>query len=141
MDSPVVVVPCSGTKLDRPAPARELYTGSYHRAAMRAGETLTAPGRIVILSGLHGLVGPWQVLAPYGQRIDQPGAIDVEQLARQVAARGMDRNPVVVLAGRIYADRLVQAGVTAVRPLDGTRGIGEQLARLAAIRTGQLAVV
>ncbi|WP_322974053.1 DUF6884 domain-containing protein [Actinacidiphila oryziradicis] len=49
-------------------PAGELYTGSYHRAARRAAETLmqgARAGRVLILSARWGLVAPDERIAPY----------------------------------------------------------------------------
>jgi hypothetical protein len=46
---------------------------------------------------------------------------------------------VVVLAGRRYAGALSSVWPRAVRPLDGTRSMGEQLQRLAAIARDGLA--
>lgn len=36
---PLVVIPCGGRKLAHAAPAAELYTGSYFRAALAAALT------------------------------------------------------------------------------------------------------
>jgi len=132
-----VVVPCSGQKQEKRAPAGHLYIGSYHQAAMQAALALTSPDRILILSGLHGLLSPTDVIVPYEQRMDAPGSVSVVVLRTQVCERGLDRAPAVVLAGRSYADRLAAAGAWVVRPLAGTRGIGEQLARFVAIRDAQ----
>jgi len=128
----VVVIPCGGKKLDEAAPAGELYVGSYHRAARRAADALG--GRVLILSALHGLVDLDTVLEPYDLRMGQPGSVAPERLAEQAVALGVaDSLNVAVLAGKAYADAASSVWPHAVRPLDGTRGMGEQLARLAAI--------
>ncbi|WP_432990625.1 hypothetical protein [Dactylosporangium sp. CA-233914] len=44
-DTALVIVACGGAKLDRPAPAADLYVGSYHQACRRAAERLG--GRLV----------------------------------------------------------------------------------------------
>lgn len=92
------VIPCGGGKLDRAAPARDLYTGSLFRHALVNVERLAAmdvdegrgPARVLILSALHGLVELDTVLEPYDQRMDKPGAIGVEELAAQALAYGID---------------------------------------------------
>lgn len=137
----VVVVPCSGAKLDRPAPARQLYTGSLHRMAAAAGD---ATGhRVVILSALHGLLAGDDVVAPYDVRMTDADSIDAGELARQLIAAGRPR--LVALTPGAYTRRLAEAaelaGCQLVTPLAGSRGIGEIRGRLARIRDrrGELA--
>jgi hypothetical protein len=130
----VVIVPCGGRKADAPAPAGELYTGTYHRAARRAADTLTANGgRVLILSSLHGLVTLDQILAPYELRAGQPGTVTGETLRAQAAALGITDAATVVLGGRAYVELARQVWPALAAPLDKTRGIGEQMSRLAAI--------
>lgn len=129
----IVVVPCGGAKLDRPASAGELYTGSYHRMTRAAADALD-PDRVLILSGRYGLLELDRIVDPYEQRIDGPGAITVDELRAQADELEATGAAVTVLAGKAYADRISAVWPDAERPLDGTRGMGEQLARLAAIR-------
>lgn len=99
----LVVIACSGKKLDRPAPARELYVGSLFKMALAAAER-TPDAHVVILSGKHGLVEVDQVLEPYEQRIDSRGAITPPVVLRQLQQLrdrvGFDR--VVALCGSAY---------------------------------------
>ncbi|MFI9528016.1 DUF6884 domain-containing protein [Micromonospora rosaria] len=126
----VVIVPCGTAKLDRPAPAGCLYTGSYHRACRRVADRIG--GRLVILSARHGLVTPDTVIEPYELRMGQPGAVTVPTLRAQARRLGIDvAGTVTVLAGRDYADPVTAVWPHAIRPLDGTRGMPEQMARLA----------
>lgn len=54
----LVVIPCGSRKLDHPARAADLYTGSYHRACRAAAEALR-PDQLLILSARHvGLIHP-----------------------------------------------------------------------------------
>ena len=137
-EAPVVVVPCGGDKASTPAPAAELYVGSYFRSLLAAARTITSDDRILVLSGLHGFVALDTVLDPYEQRIDRDGAVTDSTLRRQVAeldpllavARG--RAPVTILAGSAYTARAVEAlGPEAeiVLPFAGSRGIGDHLGR------------
>ncbi|MEU0237638.1 DUF6884 domain-containing protein [Nocardiopsis sp. NPDC006198] len=132
----MVIIPCSADKAARPAPAAELYTGSYHRLARAAAETLTATGgRILILSGLHGLLTPDRVIAPYDHRMGQPGSVTPSQLRSQAGELGVaDADEVVVLAGRAYAEAVQPIWEHALLPLAGSRGIGDHRARLSLIR-------
>ncbi|MBG0818891.1 DUF6884 domain-containing protein [Planomonospora sp. ID82291] len=132
----VVIVPCGGKKADTdaPVPAGELYTGSYHRAARRAADALTSGGgRVLILSALHGLVELDQLVAPYELRAGQAGTVTGETLRAQAAALGIADAHAVVLGGRAYVALAREVWPTLDSPLQGTRGIGEQMARLAAI--------
>lgn len=55
---------------------------------------------------------------------------------RQAATLGIRAAHVTVLAGRAYADAVTAVWPDARRPLDGTRGIGQQLTRLKTIADG-----
>jgi hypothetical protein len=61
------LIACGKAKLDRPAPARELYVGNLFRACRAYVESTC--DEWAILSAKHGLVLPDQVLAPYEQRL------------------------------------------------------------------------
>lgn len=50
----MIVIGCGKAKLDRAAPARELYTGSLFRMARRYAVASKRPW--VILSGAHGII-------------------------------------------------------------------------------------
>ncbi|MEU8406908.1 DUF6884 domain-containing protein [Micromonospora sp. NPDC048842] len=129
-DDAVVIVPCGVAKLDRPAPAGRMYTGSYHRACRRAADRIG--GRLLILSARYGLVTPDTVIEPYELRMGQPGAVSVPTVRAQARRFGIDvADTVTVLAGRDYADPVTAVWPHARRPLDGTRGMPEQMAVLA----------
>ncbi|MFF3654934.1 DUF6884 domain-containing protein [Streptomyces olivochromogenes] len=136
----LVIVPCAARKLDHPAPAGELYVGSYHHACRAAADTLTANGgTVLILSGLHGLVLLTQVLQPYNTRVGDPHSVTVDKLRGQARELGVDQaEEVIVLAGRAYADHSRAIWPHAQTPLIGVgMGIGRQLQRLADIRDGR----
>lgn len=112
------VIPCGGAKLDRPAPACELYSGSLFRHtwenANRSAALDEAAGlglaRVLILSARFGLVEPEQVLEPYDLRMGQPGSVSAETLARQATALGIDWGAeVYALLPRAYLARLDEA--------------------------------
>jgi hypothetical protein len=129
----LVVIPCGGAKLSHRAPAGELYVGNYHRAARRAAERLVegTGGRVVILSALHGFVDPTTELEPYELRIGDSGAVGAAELYATATELGIyPARRVVILAGAAYADAAALVYPYAERPLAGTRGIGDQLARL-----------
>jgi hypothetical protein len=88
------LVACSGPKLDRTAPAAELYTGTTfantYATACQLAAADRADGeeaRVLIVSARYGLVDPADVLAPYDVRMTDADAVTVEDLAVQMAAR------------------------------------------------------
>ncbi|MCF3960288.1 DUF6884 domain-containing protein [Streptomyces fuscigenes] len=138
----VIVIPCGAAKLSRPAPAGELYTGSFHRACRRAADALARPGgTVLVLSALHGLVPLDRVLAPYELRMGEAGSVTGEQLRAQARALGLGHaREVIVLAGAAYTAAARQAWPHATAPLEGAPGMGYQLQRLKALREGRYAL-
>ncbi|MGW1976642.1 DUF6884 domain-containing protein [Streptomyces sp. NPDC001889] len=137
----LIVIPCSAVKTQVPPftalPAGELYRpGSYHLACRRAAEALAGTGSTIrVLSALYGLVSLEEPVLTYELRIGQPGAVSAQEVREQAREQGLARpGEVWVLAGRDYARTVTEVWPTALRPLEGTRGIGEQRSRLAQIR-------
>jgi hypothetical protein len=137
----VLVVPCSGKKLDHAAPARELYRGTLTTMGLAAAASIAQAHvgtSTLILSALHGLLDPELVVAPYDLRMGDPGSVDTDTLADQLQQAGATR--VVALTPGTYTAALAAAceaaGLELVAPLAGSRGIGEQRGRLAQLRRG-----
>ncbi|MFJ3097907.1 DUF6884 domain-containing protein [Streptomyces hydrogenans] len=134
----VFIVPCSASKQPtpdgQPIAARDLYTGSYHRAAMRAVEAVTATGdTVLVCSAKHGLVTTDTPLLDYDVKAGDPGTITRATMAEQAQQLIPAGAQVVVLGGKAFVQlvRLVAPGALAVTA--GTTGIGDQLARYADI--------
>jgi hypothetical protein len=125
----VVVVPCGGRKLDRPAPAGRMYVGGYHRACRAYAERVGAD-RVLILSARHGLLELHEVVEPYDLRMGQKGSVDADTLREQAARLGVLDAEVVVLGGRPYTRRALEVWPEARLPLEGCRSMGEQLRRM-----------
>lgn len=124
----LVVIPCAGRKLNRAAPARDLYTGPLFRSALAAAEAIG--DHIVILSALHGIVELHRVLDPYDLRVGDPGTVSPERVRDQLADYQGAR--IIALLPQAYDQLLTTAtGEVHTNPLRGSRGIGEQRARLA----------
>lgn len=114
----LALVACGGSKLDREAPARELYTGDLTRKAIADGERWD--GETFILSARYGIVALDETIAPYDQRLDRlaPGeladwaAMVVEQLGDLGALDGV----ITLHAGATYAAalKLALAGTSAI---------------------------
>lgn len=109
------LVACSAQKLERPAPARELYCSPLFRKSLAYAERRCE--RVYVLSASHGLVELDTVVSPYDRRLG--GKKEREAWGRRVASTLIDRHgrdvEYLVLAGRDYADPLV----TGLRTHDG----------------------
>jgi hypothetical protein len=151
--STVGLISCGKRKLDRPAPARDLYTGRLFQLARQFAERHCE--RWYILSAKHGLVSPETVLEPYDLCLNDLSVRDVrawakrvyEQLApdltedTRVLIHG-GRHPLTVtaLAGNAYLRWLVPLfGWSLWRPLLGL-GIGQQLLWLKTALEGEQSV-
>ncbi|MFG2071002.1 DUF6884 domain-containing protein [Micromonospora tulbaghiae] len=139
--SRVVIVPCSAAKRDRPAPAGVMYLSQYHRACRAAADALVAAaggGRVLILSAEYGLLELGDLIAPYDRKMGDPGSVSVETLRAQAARLGvLDATDVVALGGKKYVDAVAAVRPDVLRPLDGTRGIGDHLRRLDQLARGE----
>jgi hypothetical protein len=82
------VIPCGAAKLDRPAPARELYTSPHFRFTLRqvAAAAYRADGILRILSARHGLVDPDTVLEPYDTTMTSVARVRTDTLAAHLRA-------------------------------------------------------
>lgn len=116
MGPDLVVVRC-GRKLCAPAPAGDLYVGSYHRAYRRAAAAL-APRRTLIHRARYELVDLDQVLAPYDTTFGDWDAVTGAHVAAQADQLSLRHAPgVVVRAGRRYIAAFRLAWPHALDPL------------------------
>jgi cytoplasmic iron level regulating protein YaaA (DUF328/UPF0246 family) len=130
---PLYLIACSAAKLNRTAPAADLYQGQAFKLATAAADRAGAD--VVILSALHGAVNPAANLAPYNRTLAEMSkhqraiwAGMTEQQLQQHKGR-----PIVVLAGKHYA-AAVDGWPNVSRPLAGL-GIGQQLRALKHLNT------
>lgn len=139
----VCVVPCGGEKLDRPVPARDLYTSSTFRlawaAAMAEVDAYDGEARVLILSALHGLIDPSTIVAPYDVKMGDPGSVTAETVMAQAIDLGIEwGDDVYAFLPNAYLKVLDEA----LRPLDvyaqevyeATSGIGDQRHVCAVVR-------
>jgi hypothetical protein len=126
------VVACGAAKLDRPAPARQLYTGHHFAYVLREVERhaadTTPAAAVRILSARHGLLDPNQVVDPYDVQICQPGSVSAAEIATQLARLTPDE--VYAFLPRAYLARLRAAAdlvcLLVHDVFDGAAGIGHQ---------------
>jgi hypothetical protein len=136
----VALVSCVKSKLDHPAPARDLYTSALFRALRGYAETHADAW--FILSAEHGLVDPHEVLAPYERTLNRMGKSQRQEWATRVKAELASRVPagaeVIILAGQRYREDLIpflrDRGHSVAIPLEGLP-LGRQLQRLKELRS------
>lgn len=131
---PLVVIGCGAGKLDRPAPAAELYTGTYFRECLATARAIADPESIRILSAKHGLVRLDDVLEPYDVTLGDPfDRIPTRAVTAQAIDQGIAGRRVLALCSARYADLLRAAGFKVDAPL-ANLGIGRQRRKLAEMR-------
>jgi cytoplasmic iron level regulating protein YaaA (DUF328/UPF0246 family) len=122
---PLYLIACSQSKLDRAAPAAELYTGQAFKLAMRAAKAANAD--VLILSALHGVLWPSEIIEPYDRYL---GGLTAKERATWAAMVAQILKPcrdrhTVILAGKHYA-AACDDFTNKREPLKGL-GIGQQL--------------
>lgn len=135
LEQAVVLVSCVKSKRSRPAPARDLYTSALFSKIRHLVEAQGA--RWFILSALHGLMDPADIIAPYERTLLTMGVADRRRWAAEVLEallpRLRDERRVVMFAGARYREFLIgplqRKGLEIVVPMAGLR-LGEQLAWL-----------
>ncbi|MFF0290755.1 DUF6884 domain-containing protein [Streptomyces sp. NPDC005262] len=133
----LVVIPCGSRKLGRRARAADMYVGSYHRACRKTADALQSD-RLLILSARHGLLDLDDVIDPYDTPHGAADAVTDQVLLQQATLRDIVRlDPVVALGGARHVSLVRTIWPHARAPLTGTRGMGEQMARLARLRNGR----
>ena len=100
----VVIVQCGKSKLDRPAAARDLYTGGLFRAGIAYADRFGIDR--YILSAKFGLVHESQLLQPYDVTLDDLNVDEAKAWTLDTAKRVRDITPegarIVVLASASY---------------------------------------
>ena len=128
----LILIGCVKSKLERPAAAKELYTSRLFRGARCWAERRGS--RWMILSALHGLVGPEDTIAPYEATLLTMGQAERRKWGARVMAQldlaGKGVETIIFLAGAAYRtpieSAIEAAGTKTWAPLKGL-GLGRQL--------------
>jgi hypothetical protein len=130
----VALVGCSASKLQHPAPARELYTSALFRTSLAYAEgTCDA---LLIVSALHGVIAPNAVIGPYDRSLRQYNKREREGWGVRTIGHLLPAFEVppqlVILAGTLYADALAYGAhwhslPRPKTPLRGVTGFGLRL--------------
>lgn len=120
---------CSATKLDRVAPAMDLYRGVFYET-FRAHVSRDIPPNVVILSARHGFINATDVIAPYEQRMTAGRAeAMLADLPRYTGSvRWPDGASEIFLAGGVHYRRVMRAAVnrlTAAGRMSPQTAVGE----------------
>lgn len=131
---PFCLISCCGPKLDRAAAVRDIYTSPLFKKSVRWAEAHGMPW--AVLSALHGLVWPDDVIDPYDLSLKQLSAQERHSWALEVSeAFGATSTGehVHILAGAAYTKPLrpllEAAGWQVCEPLAGMQ-IGQRLSYL-----------
>lgn len=104
----IVLVACAKKKATEPRPARDLYTSTLFRKARNFAAS--QGDNWFILSALHGLVSPDEILAPYEFKLTKLSKREREQWAGRVYSHLRSIAPsgstIIILAGKLYRDGL-----------------------------------
>lgn len=127
----IYFIACSFTKLDRAAPACDLYQGQAFKAARQIAEQNRAD--YWILSAKHGLIHPDTITAPYDEYLASMSKAQRTawglMVCEQIKAAQLTSRDAVILAGKHYAAPIAHLFPTLSLPLAGL-GIGQQLRKL-----------
>lgn len=132
------VVSCSKSKLDRPAPARELYTSPMFR--MSLAYALGCSDVVYIASALHGLVQLDTVIKPYDLKLSTLRKREREAWGLRVSDELLSRHgrgfKLIALAGNDYTQPLrrgLYQRAEIIEPLAGMQ-LGQRLAWLSEVQ-------
>jgi hypothetical protein len=135
LSSALVLLSCVKSKRVTPSPARDLYTSPLFTKARAVIEANGAEWRI--LSALHGLVHPRDVIEPYEETLNRKGVaarmVWAEEVLAQLLPLAENYGRVVFFAGANYReflqDPLRRQGICVDVPMRGL-SLGRQLAWL-----------
>jgi hypothetical protein len=108
----VILLGCVKTKLDRPAPAKDLYCSTLWKRRRAYAETSGEPW--FILSAKHGLVDPEQQLAPYDLGLGDLSPDDRREWGERVVSALERRHGTLedisfeIHAGALYRDAITR---------------------------------
>lgn len=101
-----VIIACGKAKRDRPAMAKDLYTGNYFRDVHTWARSITPGHNIYIISAKHGLIPSTRIIAPYDLKMGDPGSITTPTLTKQAHDLDLIGTRPILVAGALYREAL-----------------------------------
>jgi len=98
----IIVIPCGAKKLNRPAMAKDMYTGSYALMCKRYARTLAPDSQIFILSAKYGLLRMNDKITPYSLTLGEAGAVTPSLVRRQAQEMGIAAEDCIAIGGVRY---------------------------------------
>lgn len=126
----VVIISCGAKKLERAAPARDLYTGPYFKATLGYALTIAPAENIFVLSAKYGLVRLHDRLKPYDLKMGAAGGVKIRTVMRQAERLGIATQNVIALGGSRYVGLIRKVWSSVEAPLEGKGGLFQQIAWL-----------
>ena len=126
----IILVGCGNKKLDVPSPASDLYIGKLFRLSWAYAESLQ-PDSIFILSALHHLLNPEEIVVPYDETLNGKSN-EIRQAWSETIVNELEDmynlvdDEFILLAGKDYTKFLSPQLGNALEPLIGLR-MGERL--------------
>jgi len=129
MAKKIVLLSCVSEKLDKPAPAKDLYQSDLFKKSLAYGESLK-PDHMYILSAKHHLLPMTKTIAPYDLTLKNMKADErkvwAEKVLKQLNSKfDLDKDKFIILAGSSYSKDLTPHMKNYELPLKGKR-IGQQ---------------
>lgn len=124
----LVIIPCGGKKATTAQPASLMYRGPYFTVCLNYARFLASDDHIRILSSKYGLLPLKQEISPYEMRINEKETISDSELRNQAINQGLvDESDVIIVAGVLYAAKVLKIWPHAQTPLMGKGKMGEQM--------------
>lgn len=125
---PLVVISCGAKKQNFACQAKDMYVGSYFKAALRFALATTDEANIRILSAKYGLIKATDVIEPYEMRITDWRAAKPAKVIQQAKDIGdFGRTDVLVVAGKDYNFIIKSAFPNAKNVVAHGKGLGYQM--------------
>lgn len=124
----IVIISCGAKKRPHSCAARDLYTGSYFRAALAYALAIAPPHKVFILSAKWGLLRLTDEIEPYELKMGAPGSVDVTTVQMQACRMNIAHQRVVAVTGKAYREVCRAAWGEIETPLAGKGGLFKQIA-------------
>jgi len=130
MAKTIVLLSCVAQKLDKAAPAKDLYQSDLFKKSLAYGESLS-PSAMYILSAKHHLLPMNKKIEPYDMTLKDMKADERKEWASKVVSQlkskghNLEKDKFIILAGNAYNQYIIPELGNYEIPMKGKR-IGQQ---------------